>query len=102
MKHSEMALDKYYYMEESSFWMIGKITKTGLISNQNGQNSTLATIISLAKEYVEGCQWSSIKREIREATQEEIEWLDLCIKAKSYINKPEKKIPQIIENYQLY
>jgi len=84
--------DEYYYVEEDSFWMIGKVS----VGN-NGDNRGTALrgdcyyAINPNNELRINDSWcySDTSRTFRKATEEEIKWLERCNEEGKYISKKE-------------
>lgn len=96
----KLEIGKYYYVWDNggTFWMVGKVIRES--NYPDSLNPTIANIISPqhSGEFVEGCNWAthSPSRAFRDATPEEIYWLDTCIQAGKYLQKPK------IQEYEIY
>lgn len=96
MKQEEMVIGGYYYIWDQNYWMLGKVIRLG----GRGNNATWSNLISTESEFREDCNWSVQRRQIREATSEEIEWLDACIREKKWL--PKEKANPIVNNYSIF
>jgi len=91
---------KYYAVEEEgiSFSMVGKV-----IESNEGKDLVrgFATTINSDEQFQERTNWCfrASGRTIREATKEEIEWLDRCIEAGKYLEKDVQYSLPIINGY---
>jgi hypothetical protein len=95
-----MVEDKYYYVWDDAYsgFMLGKCL--GKFESEDQYKRCLATFICTIPD-TDSLQLNSLwcysanRRYYREATTDEIEWLELCIKKGMFINKPEIKMYEL-------
>ena len=90
LKGEDLQEGEVYYVSDpglGSFWMIGKATSSFRI-NSDGYRSE-ATFITARKEFnAKTWAYKLSQRTYRLATPEEVYWLEQCIEAKAYVEKP--------------
>lgn len=93
-KFTKEDIGRYIYVSEGDFFMIGRIeAETDEKQSFDGAYRCLATYISSGDKYTEPkynkksiwCYVGNGGRGYRDATQDEIDWLNACIKAGKYI-----------------
>lgn len=94
-KEVKMEIGKYYRVDdESGFWMIGKCSVEDRDS-WRGHMRGIATFINKEQIFEEDGSWcykiDDGTRNYKPASKEEIDWLNSCIAAGKYLDKPEEK-----------
>lgn len=93
-KFTKEDIGRYIYVSDKDFWMIGIIeSETDEKQSFDGQYRCLATSISggdgnnppRQNNNSFWCYYTEGSRRYRNATQDEIDWLNACIKAEKYI-----------------
>jgi hypothetical protein len=95
-KEVKMEIGKYYRVDdESGFWMIGKCSVVDKGFYWGDCIRGIATFISQEQTFEEDASWcyktDNGTRNYKPASKEEIDWLNSCIAAGKYLDKPEKK-----------
>lgn len=94
-----MVINKYYYVWDDAYsgFMIGKCLGSIKISGQYHRSEAVLinTFNDENKFSTNGWCFKDNKRYYREATSYEIEWLDRCIMAHRFIEKPKQNVYEL-------
>jgi hypothetical protein len=94
-----MVKDEYYYVWDDNYsgFMIGKCLGSIKVESQFHRcDAILISTFESKKSFgTEGWCYKDTKRYYREATQDEIDWLELCIAENRFVEKPKQKIYEL-------
>ncbi len=101
-----MEIGKYYRVEENNFWMIGRVETVGGLE-EDGYYRGKAIYISCQRNFSpKPTSWSYGRKDVygkrtyREATPQEIVWLEYCIQKDEFVEQKDIKV--IEPRYEIY